>query len=205
MQPAAPLPSFLSGATAAPAPAARPRLLDMAPAPAYAADVYRPAAMPRPAYQPQPAYQAAPAAYPPPGYAPPPAYASPPGYPPPYGQAPQPVLKPVYSPQGELLGYVAAPPAPAAPANAPVPLSANQRTGQAALTTVTAGLGVAGVFAPPVLPFAGAIGLVQALDNQIGSPVAKTVGTVVNGVVDGAEAVGRFFGGLFGGKKQDGR
>lgn len=115
---------------------------------------------------------------------------------------PQPMLVPVYAANGQIMGYVAAPPSPPQPqAPVPNPISADQRTGQAALTTVTAGLGVAGVFAPPVLPFAGAIGLVQALDTQIGNPVSKSVGFVVNGVVDGANAVGKFFGNLFGGKK----
>ncbi len=88
-------------------------------------------------------------------------------------------------------------PMPVAPAQPPI--SANQQAGQATLTTLTAGLGVAGVFAPPVLPFAGALGLVQALDTQIGNPIAKTVGTVVNGVVDAGKSVGNFFGKLFGG------
>lgn len=183
----APLPSFLR-ATPAPAQAGRPRLLDqpaVAPAQAMAADVYRPAAVQGgyPGY-PQPAH--------PQGAYPQPAYPQP-GY----GQ-PQPALVPIYAPTGQIVGYAAAAPAPPPPVAKPA--SADQRTGQAALTTVTAGLGVAGIFAPPVLPFAGAIGLVQALDTQIGNPVSKSVGFVVNGVVDGATAVGKFFGNLFGGK-----
>ena len=180
MQPAAPLPSFLSTAPAARP--ARPRLLDL-PRAAMPADVYRPA---QPvAYQPQPVpYQPYPAGY-----------------------QPQPVVQPVFSPQGQFLGYVAA---PQAPIPAPSEPSANQRVGQATLTTVTAGLGVAGVFAPPVLPIAGVVGLVQALDTQIGHPISRTLGTVVNGVAyggkavvngvaDGGRAVGKFFGKLFGG------
>lgn len=185
MQPVAPLPSFLAS-TPATAPA-RPRLLDAPPA-AMGRDAYQPA--PTAAYAPHAAYRPQPAA--PAAYQPQPIYQPQPMY------QPQPALTPVYSPQGQLVGYVQGPPAAPMPTK-PAP-SANQQTGQAALTTVTAGLGVAGVFAPPVLPIAGVVGLVQALDTQIGSPVAKTVGTVVNGVVDGGKAVGKFFGNLFGGK-----
>lgn len=214
MQAAANLPSFL-GATPAVA-SSRPRLFDAPPpsvAPAYAADVYQrtaPQAMPQPAGYPPVApfgaYPSAPqpAAYPPApqpaGYPPAyyPAVSQPQPYPNGYPPAAPPALKPVYSPDGQLLGYVAAPPAPVMPAQAaPEPPSASQRSGQATLTTLTAGLGVAGVFAPPVLPFAGALGLVQALDTQIGSPIAKTLGAVVNGVADAGKAVGNFFGKIF--------
>lgn len=94
--------------------------------------------------------------------------------------------------------YYQAPPAP----------SRNQQVGQATLSTVTTGLGVAGVFAPPVLPIAGVVGGIQLLDAQIGNPISTSVGatirfvgdvgsTVGNAVGDAAKGVGRFFGKLF--------
>jgi hypothetical protein len=167
------------------------------------ADAYRPSARaatyPAPAY-PAPAYAAAPPGYPVPAYpAPAPGYVQ-----------PQPQLRPVFAPTGEVIGYVAVPP-PGAPSAAVKPASANQQVGQAALTTVTTGLGIAGVFAPPVLPIAAVAGLVQAVDGQLGHPITQGVGavtrfvgrageTVIQGVGDAGRGVGRFFGSLFGGK-----
>ena len=86
--------------------------------------------------------------------------------------------------------------------------SRNQLAGQATFSTLSTGLGVASVFAPPVLPIAGVVGGIQLLDAQLGGPLTTGVGattrfvgdvgeTVVNGIGDAARGVGRFFGGLF--------
>jgi hypothetical protein len=148
---------------------------------------------------------------------PPPAPPLTPGYP----QALQGTLRPIYDQQGQVVAFVNVPNGPTTASvqgqttfgqnGAPMP-SANQRTGRAVLSTATTGLTVAGPFFPPALAAAGIVGLTQALDAQIGSPITKVVGGVVNGigtvgafvghgVVSMGEGVGSFVGSIFGGKK----
>lgn len=136
-------------------------------------------------------------------------------------------LKPVFSAQGELLGFVATPRfapgamMPPAPPTQPAPptMGRDQRMGRAVLTTANAGLGVASIAFPPVLPIAAIATGVAVLDHQLGDPVAKSVGFLVNGAgtvgkyaVDGVvsvargigdvgqsvgQGIGDFFGGIF--------
>lgn len=128
--------------------------------------------------------------------------------------APQPPnLRPVLNGDGQVVAYVVAP--TSQPAPAPKPQGKSAQIGNAVLGVATTGLGVAGMAFPPALPIAGITGVVQAIDSQIGSPIATVVGATVQGVGevgglvvkgvegaitgigDGIDAVGKFFGGLF--------